>query len=186
MELSEHIKEWALEKYAGDEEQANAFVEGFEKEAAMPFGTGFTNAAKATISATSPFFTNEAIGNAALKAGFGLAAGLAGAGIVKGFNMMGGHLSSTGLRNKFEMALAQVMATNRVVKGASPERAKSYAETIFKFAPNVAADPNLLGSILANAVLGEGIDSMTIKSLVDLEGRHNDNNSSGPLPTFKT
>lgn len=178
MEYNKLIKEFAMEKYAGDEALANSFMEGFEKTA------GVSDFLK-TLTYTNVFPTEE-IGKAALKAGFGLAAGLAGVGIVKGINSGHSAYVTSGLRNKFEMALANVMSTNRVVRGASPEKAKNYAETIFKFAPNVAADPNLLGSILANAVLGEGIDSTTIKSLVDLEGRYRDNNSSTALPTFKS
>ena len=163
--MNTEIYEAALEKYAGDRVKAVAFVKGFTKVAAGPEMGEF--------------------GKAAIKAGFGLAAGLAGAGVVHSINSWRQSSTNVVLRNKFEMALAQVMATNRVVKGSNPEKAKAYAETIFKFAPNVAADPNLLGSILANAVLGEGIDSMTIKSLVDLEGRHNDNTAFSPLPSFK-
>ena len=164
MNTNEYLYEVALEKYAGDRIKAVAFVKGFTKEAGEGVG---------------------AFGQAAIKAGFGLAAGMAGAGMIGAINSWKKDSTNFKLRNKFEMALAQVMATNRVVKGASPEKAKAYAETIFKFAPNVAADANLLGSVLANAVLGEGIDSMTIKSLVDLEGRYMDNNSPSQFQTIK-
>lgn len=169
------VKEQALEKYAGDQAAADAFVDGFMKQAA-DFG-GFNS--------FSELARGEAIKNST-KIGFGLLAGLAGAGIVAGINHAGASSTNYKLRARFEASLAQVMATNRVVKGASPEKAKAYAETIFRFAPSVASDPNLLSSILANAVLGEGIDQMTIKSLVDLEGRHSENKSyNSPIPSFK-
>lgn len=107
-----------------------------------------------------------------------LAMGLAGAAVAKGIMSSSAALVNHGLENKFDMALAQVMSTNRVVKGANPDRVKTYARTIFKFAPHVASDPNLLSSILANAVLGEGIDPQTIKTLTELEGRYKDNSST--------
>jgi hypothetical protein len=54
-------------------------------------------------------------------------------------------------------------------------RVKGYADTVFRFAPNVASDVNLLTSILANAVHGESIDPMTIKTLTELENRFTSN-----------
>ena len=143
------------------------------------FMTGFEKAANELLK-------KEATDSALTRGLVGLGVGLAGPGIVKGLSVFSTNMDHAKLRNKFNMALAQVMANNKVVKGAQPEKAKEYAETIFKFAPNVASDPNLLSSILANAVLGEGVDPMTIKNLVDLEGRYKDNISYGALPAFRT
>lgn len=154
------VHEKAMEKFAGNKVAADAFIAGFCKEAEDSFRT------------------------IAAKAGVGLAAGVLGAGLVGAINSYRASSMDSALRQKFERALAQVIANNRVVKGAPVEKAKTYAETIFKFAPNVAADANLLSSILANAVLGEGIDQMTIKNLVDLEGRYRDNTGFRPIPSF--
>ncbi len=109
------------------------------------------------------------------------AAGLIGAAVVKGVSSASDFASNSALKSKFNTAFEQVSSTNRVVKGADKTKARAYAETIFKFAPHVAADPNLLSSVLANAVLGEGIDQMTIKSLTDLEGRYITNNETKPF-----
>lgn len=167
MTMLKQIREAALEKFASVEE-VDAFMEGFEKEAGLDLLGG-------------GLFTRLANNEAVQKAAIGLGAGLLGAGIVKGFNSGSSAISNYGLRNKFDMALAQVMANNRIVKGAKPERAKEYAETIFAFAPHVASDANLLSSVLANAVLGEGLDPQTMKSLTELEGRYMDNTRSQPL-----
>jgi hypothetical protein len=178
--MLEKIKAIALEKCASEAEY-NAFMEGFEKEA-ISFGTIYNTFNQVDKSGV---VTNLLKDNAA-KAGVGLAAGLAGAAIVYGLRSAGKGVSNGLLRSKFETALTQVMNTNRVVRGADPVRAKQYADTIFSFAPHVAADPNLLSSILANAVQGEGIDVMTVKTLTELEGRYKDNNSQGPLIGIKS
>lgn len=73
---------------------------------------------------------------------------------------------------RFTNALASVKATNRIVKAADQTKINSYAETIFKFAPHVAGDPNVLASLLANVIQGESIDPMTIKTLVELENKY--------------
>lgn len=174
--MLEQIRNIAMEKLASEEE-VNAFMEGFEKQAFL----GITPAMGARMS--SEF--SRAVGTGAGKAALGLGTALLGAAIVKGVNSGSSAAANYSLRNKFEMSLAQVMANNRVVKGARPEKAKEYAETIFKFAPHVASDPNLLSSILANAVQGEGVDPMTIKTLVDLEGRYVDNGRPTPLVGIK-
>lgn len=166
--MLKHIREAALEKFASIEE-VDAFMEGFEKEAGI-----------------GQFMTDPKVQEAMYKGVVGLGVGLAGAAIVKGFNSGSSAISNYGLRNKFDMALAQVMTTNRIVKGAKPERAKEYAETIFAFAPHVASDANLLSSVLANAVLGEGLDPQTMKSLTELEGRYMDNTRAQPLVGIRT
>lgn len=147
-----------MEKYAGDEDKAAAFVEGFVKEAAA-----FPSYAVHEMLSTMPGAFGKAIGAGvgALALGFGahgLATALSGA-------------NTQALKGKFDKAFAEVTAHNPIVQNAEPAKVRSYAETIFKFAPHVACDANLLSSILANAVHGEGIDPMTIRTLADLEGR---------------
>lgn len=199
-DMIDFIHAQAMEKFAGNKEAADEFVEGFLKEASsnwpgpnsfkMPkdFGPFKPFVSARPISGAPETFrgimsseTAKTIG----KVGVGLAAGLLGAGLIGAINHYRTTSTSSTLRRKFEAALAQVMATNKVVKGVSQDKAKNYAETIFKFAPNVAADVNLLSSILANAVLGEGIDQMTIKNLVDLEGRYMDNMNPSQIQSFK-
>jgi hypothetical protein len=170
--MLDKIRNLALEKL-GSEEAVNAFMEGFEKEAQGNLFGGPSMAAK--------FFANSEV----QKVGLGLGASLLGAILVKGVSTGAKAVEGHGLRAKFEMSLAQVMSSNKVVKGARPERAREYAETMFKFAPHVASDPNLLGAILSNAVLGESIDPQTIKTLVELEGRYTDNHQTNQWATLK-
>lgn len=170
----ELIKEAAASTYT-DEVEREAFMEGFTKEAAISLGPVFSN----------PDFV-QGLANGAGKSLATLGIGLMGAALVKGISSTSKAVSGAGLRSKFEQALNQVKANNRVVRGAKSERVNDYAETIFKFAPHVASDPNLLSSILANAVLGEGIDPQTIKAITELESRFVENNKSTNLVGIKT
>jgi hypothetical protein len=176
--LEEKIKEYALVKYAGDESKVAEFVEGFkqglQKHAGFqPDMFGHTAGERMK----SAFLQGELAKGIAggLGKGIGaLAMGIGAAGISHAVS----SLSSASLHSKFLQALQSAIASNRILKDADKAKVEQYAETIFKFAPNVATDSNLLSSILANAIHGEGIDPMTIKTLGDLEGRYNDNRSS--------
>lgn len=170
--MLEKLRKIALEKFASEAE-ADAFMSGFEKEAFLG------------MSPRMMVDVRSAMGPNLAKAAVGLGAALIGATILKGISSGSGAITNYGLRNKFELALAQVMANNKIVRGSNPAKAKQYAETIFRFAPNVASDANLLSSVLANAVLGEGVDPQTIKTLVDLEGRYADNSKPAGLPGIK-
>lgn len=119
---------------------------------------------------TVPSAFSEALGAGTAKAGLALGAlALLGAGALAVRSTKNAYLSS-----KFATALAQVSRTNPIVAAADPNRVTSYAATIFKFAPHIASDPNLLGSVLANAIHGEGIDPMTIKTLIEMEAKYSD------------
>lgn len=173
--MLDKIRSLALEKL-GSEEATDAFMAGFEKEVmekaasqGQLFGSAFGGYAR-------NFLGNQNV----QKVGLGLGASLIGATLIKGLSAGSNAVTSKNLRGKFEMSLAQVMSSNKIVKGARPEKVKDFAETFFKFAPHVASDPNLLGSILANAVLGESIDPQTIKTLVELENKHVDNSNTSP------
>lgn len=153
-----------MEKYAGDEDKAAAFVEGFVKESSSYYGQMAGDAFSGILH--SPGFgegLHKALGTGvgALALGFG----------VHGLSTMLSGANTQALKGKFDKAFAEVTAHNPIVQNAEPAKVRSYAETIFKFAPHVACDANLLSSILANAVHGEGIDPMTIRTLADLEGR---------------
>lgn len=157
-----------MEKYAQDETKAAAFVEGFVKEASSYFaGPGASSVGQVfTGMLHSPGFAegmHKAVGTGigALALGFG----------VHGLSTMLAGANTQALKSKFDKAFSEVTAHNPIVQNAEPSKVRSYAETIFKFAPHVACDANLLSSILANAVHGEGIDPMTIRTLADLEGR---------------
>lgn len=169
--MLDKIRELAMEKFASVEE-VDAFMAGFEKSAL--FHGNFGNMVLNGLNSPN-----------LMKPLGALAVGLAGAAIVKGISSSSSAVSEYKLRGRFDMALAQVMSGNKIVRGARPEKVKDYAETIFRFAPHVASDPNLLASTLANVVQGEGIDANTVKMLVELEGRYTDNNRTNPLPGIR-
>jgi hypothetical protein len=152
-QTTQEIYEIGLEKFAGDGNLAQEFVEGFVKEAVNLTGLG-------------EFLIGHA-GKAVATGVTGLALGLGIHGVSSALNAAG----TANLRAKYEEALRHVTSTNPLLGQADSAKIRSYGETIFKFAPHVAADPNLLSSILANAVHGEGIDPMTVKTLAELESR---------------
>ncbi len=150
----------------------NAFMEGFEKVATQ-------------IPLTLLQKFQGSLAENSGKAIVGLSAGLIGAALVHGISRGSSSVENRGLRNKFEMALAQCASSNKIIHGAQPGKARAYAESLYRVAPHIMGDPNLLSSVLANAVLGEGIDPMTIKNLVELEGKYLDNNKTNPLAGIK-
>jgi len=159
--MLKEIKKLGLEKFAGDESMAEAFVKGFAKQALL----------KQSFDLAS---FNEGVGGA-------LGKGLGATAIGMGLHFANKAVNSVqmgGLHNQFMASLEHAVATNPVLKQADHERVMNYAETVFKFAPHVATDANLLSSILANAVHGDGIDPMTIRTLTDLDGRYTENHSS--------
>ena len=84
------------------------------------------------------------------------------------------------LYRKFTEALKTVMESNRIVRNADRSKVVSYAETIYKFAPHVASDVNLLSQLLANAIHGEGVDPSTIETITRLEERYSKDMSFKP------
>jgi hypothetical protein len=150
-----------LEKYAGDTEKAKEFTVGFLKEAS---------------GADLPLKFMDAVfqGNALKGIATGIGAGVAGLGLglaVHGMSSMFNNASTAILHAKFIKAVDTAAQHNALLSNADRSKINSYAETIFKFAPHVATDVNMLSSILANAVHGEGLDPMTIRTLTDLEAR---------------
>ncbi|HET8686059.1 MAG TPA: hypothetical protein VFM18_05265 [Methanosarcina sp.] len=154
--MLEKIKQIGLEKFAGDEQLADAFVEGFAKEA---------------------FDLGELGKSFAGAIGKGIGGTVVGLGI-NSFSKAMNNIEGTGLHNQFMMALEHAMKTNPVLRQKDTEKVVNYAETIFKFAPHVATDANVLSSVLAHCVHGEGVDSNIIKTLTDLESRYIDNHSA--------
>src|ERR1700739_4171119 len=160
--MLEKIAEYALEQFEGNTEKAAAFMDGFIKEA-MNLG----GPAREMI---NMFGGGVGRGLGALVVGAGAA--LAGKGIMEGQRNV--------LHGKFKMALESAISSNRILREANHEKVNNYGETIFKFAPHVAVDPNLLSSVLANAIHGDGIDPNTIKMLGELENRYQQNTSFSP------
>lgn len=174
--MLDKIRAIALEKL-GSEEAADAFMAGFQKEA-MDKAAAFSNIAGAVGAAG----WNHPL----VKPALGLGASLIGAAIVKGVASGSHAYENSNMRGKFELALQQVTASNRIIKQYRPEKVKEFAETMFKFAPHIASDPNILGMLLANSLQSDLIDVKTIETLVNLEGRYKDNNKTNPLPGIRT
>lgn len=98
--------------------------------------------------------------------GFGLGAGILGA--MTAFS----GAKNMSKRKDFERALEQVLRNSPVIQEKDKQKATGFAETIFRFAPTVASDPNLLGSVLNSAIHYESLDLSTIKSLSEIEAKH--------------
>jgi hypothetical protein len=190
------VKELALIKFAGDQEAADEFVKGFIKVAmateaprSRSFSASTSDVAamrkielderkhdfevrqKGTLGTVRNSFMGE------LGKGTGnllVTLGIAGVGSVyKG-------IQNNNLHTKFLTSLEKAISSNQIIKSAKKEKVLEYANTIFKFAPNVATDVNLLTAILTNSIHGDGIDPMTIKTLTELEGRFSENDSFSP------
>ena len=87
------------------------------------------------------------------------------------------HVANLATHSRFLQALEFAVKHNRNLQEVDRAKILQYAETIFKFAPNVSTDPNILTSTLVNAVLGDGMDIQTIKTLTELEAKYTDNNA---------
>lgn len=167
--LYEQVQELALEKYAGDKEQATAFTEAFIKQA---FFGELNKEAAAPVGFMGKLFegAGQALGAGAIGLGLGLGMhGLSSA--IRGANDMG-------LRSKFEQALHSAVQGNEMLRHAlteHPGRVEAFADTLFKFAPHVVCDPNVLAHLLVNAVQGESVDIATIKTISELENRYTEN-----------
>jgi hypothetical protein len=159
--MLEKVKQLGLEKFAGNEAMASEFVSGFAK-AALQKQASFREGM--SIDLASGF--SGAIGKGLGATAVGLALGGV-SGALK-------NIHTGALHTQYMTALQKAIASNPVLRGEDKNRVIGYADTIFKFAPNVATDSNLLSSILANAIHGEGIDPMTIKTLTELESRYSD------------
>jgi hypothetical protein len=176
-ELYESIRKKASQLFPEDEKAQAEFVEGFITKTASVFDDlkyssstqiGSEGRKSSLGSQFTEGFWARGVAQAAGKA-------LVGAGAATIFASLGsmyGAVQSHKLYNAFLKSFREVMNTNRVIKAAGPEKALNYAHTIFKFAPHVATDANLLSSVLANAIHGEGIDPMTIRSLTELESKY--------------
>jgi hypothetical protein len=153
--LYEQIYELALEKCAGDKGQADAFTEAFVKQAFWgDVGVGAAKAVGAGV------------------AGLGLGLG------IHGISSAISGMADTNMHAKFKQALQSAVSGNEMLRHAMseyPGRVASFAETLYKFAPHVVCDPNVLSHLLVNAIQGESVDITTIKTISELENRYTDN-----------
>lgn len=154
MDVFELRKE-AQDKLGLTDAQADAFVEGFVKEASLSWENLGQDAAGAMTKSIG-----GGLGNLAIN---GIVAGVAG---------VVGSARNAVLYRQFTDALKLVMESNRLIRNADRNKVISYANTIYRFAPHVAADSNLLSQILSNAIHGEGVDPSTIETITRLEERH--------------
>ena len=175
--LLQQLHNTVLEK-TGSEKVAREFMTGFiaevmEKEAGFSdLVHGAARVAKGAKDRGMHTTFKEGVGK-----------GLGGLAIGSGVLLAGklfGSIQNLSLKAKFVESLHQAKAMNKVIQGADQVKVKQFAETIFNFAPHVATDPNLLSTILANAIHGDGLDPMTIKTLTELEGKYRDNFSFSP------
>jgi hypothetical protein len=181
------VKAYALEKYAGDKESAAEFIDGFVETMVKKAATGDPSRAQQAFSAAASQL-NKVTGSNTMKTigknvydtvGKGIGGILVNMGVT-GVGTAAAIVHNNNLHTKFLSALEKAISSNSIIRQYNKDKVRQYAETIFKFAPNVAADVNLLSSILANAIHGEGIDPMTIKTLTDLESRYRDMNQFTP------
>lgn len=110
---------------------------------------------------------------AAGKLGLGLAVGAG----VYGLSKAKEGSAYAAKKVKYLYALRTVQERNPVLKSIPVEELRKYGDTLFNFAPSVVTDPNMLSTLLINAVHGEGIDLTTIKTLVDLEDKYSGKNN---------
>lgn len=188
----EDICNYAMEKFAGNRDDAETFVIEFLTTAAgweLSKEAGYGSSNEEAKMEMDRMRLNSDLRERSLGRGIvqnllkGMSVGLGGLLVTGGVAAAGSVMNSAHnslLHTQFLTALNKAVATSSVLKSANRQKVIEYAETVFKFAPNVATDPNLLSSILANAIHGEGIDPMTVKTLTELENRFSQNTTFNP------
>lgn len=120
---------------------------------------------------------NEVLGSAGKAIGAASVAAIAGLGGLAVSKALG-KVQNVADRRAFERSLERAVANNAMLRDGDEEKINRFAETIFRFAPNVAKDPNLLANILSNSVHYESLDLETIRAVTELEEKHAKNNPS--------
>lgn len=159
------------------DEQADAFVDGFVKEASVGLPPAMGGGKEPWAAGTA--ITHGVVDNFARNIGGGLG-NLAVNSLVGSVVGLVSSARSSLLHRNFTESLKTVIESNRIVRNADRNKVMSYAETIFKFAPHVASDVNLLSQLLSNSIHGEGVDPTTIETITRLEERLNKDNSFKP------
>lgn len=171
------IWERALERF-GSEEKADAFVEGFAKEASI-WDTAIEQPGVGQNAKPAKTLGMNIMDNMSGSIGKGIGNALLNTAVL-GVGRVVNGVKGLVRYEDFLQAVEKAIASNKILKGADRNKVLAYAETIYKFAPHVALDPNMLSSVLANAVHGEGIDPMTIRTLSELEAKYQDNTAFLP------
>jgi len=115
----------------------------------------------------------KGLGEGAAKVGLGIAAG---AGLLGAHGLYQGLIQRPIQNRRFDAALEQAIQRNQILQHTDRAKVDDMANTIRKYAPNASADPNLLSSILSNAVMMDGIDPTVLQSLLNLERTYKDTN----------
>jgi hypothetical protein len=163
------LRKQAEERFPSDEKARDGYINGFIAKIANILEK--THPQGSLVDS----FLNRGMAQAAGKALVGgtVAAGFAGLmGVVN-------TVRSHALYNKYLEALNEASKTNAVLRAADKKKLMNFGNTIFKFAPHVATDSNVLTNILSNAIHGDALDTMTIRMLTELEGRYQDTKGQG-------
>lgn len=168
------LQKIASEMFPEDIDAQQEFMTGFYKEASI--GGFFTSPMPTGGAENMRSVVLKGLGQAVGKGVGDIAMALGATSVASAY----GAVRDSNLHNKFLQALEKAYAHGSILRGAKKEKVLQYGETIFKFAPHVSTDVNMLTSILSNAIQGEGIDVMTIKTITELENRYKDNNSFSP------
>lgn len=150
------------------------------EKVASPTEADITSWFAKNMRARSPLISSQAAKNMAtafqknvghVAGGMGVlaAAGATLVGLNKAVNAVKTATLHPAFLQALETAIKSPDKAGEILRGADRQKVMSYGETIFKYAPNVATDPNLLKGILANVIDYGSIDPATIRSLMELE-----------------
>lgn len=151
-----------IEKVA-EEFERSLVLNGMEKEAS--FASGFGSAMKGAFSGTGG---GIAMGTAALGVGGALASGAISGLASMAVNKVSKGFGMSSNRAAYDLALQKAIRNSEILQN-DPQKAKMMGDSIFGFAPTVAADSNVLTNILVNAIHGDSIDLQTIRAVAELE-----------------
>ena len=73
------------------------------------------------------------------------------------------------LRGRHKEFIAKLMATDPILKGRPKDRVISHYKTMVKVAPSISLDTNVVASFLRESTAYGTINTVTIKTLLDLE-----------------
>lgn len=154
-----------------EEFETSVKANGLDKEAL--FGKAFSAGAAAAAKIPHGLSLSSKLGYGLGTAAIGVGATL-GANAIQGLasmavNKVGNMFGASSNRSAYEHSLAQAIAGSEILTNADPMKVKRMADSIFMFAPTVAADSNVLTNILVNAIHGDSIDLQTVRAVTELE-----------------
>ena len=187
-ETIQGLKEGTL---AGFDKIASAYgiPAEYHEEAKVALSAEFDNLEKSASFGANAFMAGAGGAMSSMKGGLGsrMAAGLGAAAVgatgllaadaIKGLASMavdkvGGAFGAASNRSAYDQAFKTAVSNSEILQ-QDPQKAKRMADTIFGFAPTVAADANVLANILDNSIHGDSIDLQTVKVVTDLEEKLN-------------